>query len=234
MGTDWVQLFDLDLAKQIVSLDHPRLEQFLAERGPSLAERDRASEEARVAEAARELPKFAENIFDAMGKLGLGLPEGLREAGRAQRGAGWAEQASADFLASSRQRVEAAGHRWARFAERLRDGETLDRLRIEIAWAAGRLGDDLPLDYFGCANEVFGVRDPWPTCETNRVIDPDSADGDTVAFLGPDEVDRMLASLRANWANVTIMDEAGLDRLAGYRDRCVREPGLRVAYFIDY
>lgn len=44
----------------------------------------------------------------------------------------------------------------------------------------------------------------------------------------------MIASLRAHWSEVTVMDEAGLQRLVEFRNRCASEPGVRVAYHIDF
>jgi len=72
------------------------------------------------------------------------------------------------------------------------------------------------------------------TCETNLALEPDNPDGATVLFLGPPQVDLMIASLRANWSQVERMGDADLRRLVEYRGRCADEPGVRVAYHIDY
>ncbi len=55
MATDWVTLFDLDLAKSILRLDAAGLAHFVAERGPSLLERDQRLAREHVARTAAGL-----------------------------------------------------------------------------------------------------------------------------------------------------------------------------------
>lgn len=71
------------------------------------------------------------------------------------------------------------------------------------------------------------------TCETNLLIDPGDLDGAQVFFLFPEHVVAMIASLRAHWSEVRLMDEADLQRLVDYRKRYASQPGIRVAYHID-
>jgi hypothetical protein len=229
MGTDWVNLFDLDLAKAVIRLDARGLGRFLAERGPALAERDARIARVRSAELASDLARSAHSVKEQLARAGISLEPGAAPDDLADL------TAPVDVTQLEEGEVARAASRWREFAERLRLEKTIDECRVEVAWAAGSVSHDLYLDYWGCAAEVFtGKDDAFAICETNLVLEPDNPDGATVAFLGPPQVDRMIASLRAHWFKVRVMDDAGLQRLVGYRDRLLAERGLRVAYHIDY
>jgi hypothetical protein len=210
MATDWVHLFDLDLARMVFGLDGAGLRRFLAESGQGLAERDRRLAHERYANSAQR--RLA--LLDAQG---LGVPP-------------WssATPVLSDFARRSGEHAAAA---WGSFAERLLVEEDFDRLRFDVAWAAGMLSDNLHVDYWGClaalSDEVL------KGCESNRVLDPDPYEEDLFFFKAP-QLDAMIASLRAHWSEVRVMDEADLRRLIEYRERCASERGLRVAYHIDH
>jgi hypothetical protein len=217
MGTDWVTLFNLDLAKEVSRLDARGLATFLARRGAGLAERDvrNATEKnAQLAAAAEAATKQMERA------LGMALP-------RRQE----------DHAGSSRLREEAvrrAAALWDDFAERLRRGDEIAPLRAEIAWAAGTMSNALNIDYWGCSATALSAFDIARTCETNLVIDPGDPDGPHVCFLLPHHVDAMISSLRAHWEKARVMDEADLQRLVEYRDLCASNAGMRVAYHVDF
>jgi hypothetical protein len=107
-------------------------------------------------------------------------------------------------------------------------------LRVEIAWAAGTVSNELRIDYWGCFVEVLMKLDVERTCETNLVLDPDDLDGAHVYFLEAAHADEMIRSLRAHWSEVTVMKEPQLQRLVEFRDGCASNPGLRIAYHIDF
>lgn len=213
MAADWVNLFDLDLAKAVVRLDRPGLERFLAERGGALVERDQLNARLEAAERVESVR--------------------VRQAGDDRAGAREAE------LSELRRELEVdacrrAADRWKRFAEFLRAGEDLESLRAEIALAAGTLSNDLILDYWGCFVEVLMPLDVERTCESNLVLEGGDADGAHVYFLEAPHADAMIRSLRDHWSEVTLMKEPQLQRLVEYRDRCASDASLRIAYHIDF
>jgi hypothetical protein len=213
MGTDWVNLFDVGLAEEVVGLDRPGLARFLAERGPSLAERDASVARARNEEFAEQAARIQQAVENMVGAARPG----------ATRAPGVSEAAAV--------LVECARGRWSEFAERLSQEEDFESLRAEIAITAGVVSQDLALDYWGCSCEAFRHHDLARNFEAGCSIG--YTDGDT-ALLVPVEVDLIIGSLRSNWSEVTIMDDAGLKRLEAWRDRCAAEGGLRVAYHIDH
>jgi hypothetical protein len=52
-------------------------------------------------------------------------------------------------------------------------------------------------------------------------------------LLLPEHIDRMLASLAANKAAVSIMSGENIAQLKSWRDRCAADPGYMVAYLFD-
>ena len=219
MGTDWVTLFDLDLAKEVTRLDAPGLARFLASRGRALAERDVRNAREMNAELAAEARAMARGLDRVLSQLGVPLRDREPEPARI------AELDVRD--------VRRAAARWDELGERLRRGEELGHLRTEVAWAAGELSNQMNVDYWGCAAEALPL-DIHRTCETNLVIDPDDLDGAHTYFLLAPHVDAMIVSLRAHWSEVRLMDEADLKRLIAWRDRCATEPAIRVAYHVDF
>lgn len=224
MGTDWVTLFDLDLAKEVLRLDAPGLARFLDERGPGFAQRDQRNVRERNAELAAALPAMQEGFERFVTQLGIDLPQRAPDPG-ATRGR---------VSELENEEAQRAAARWDEFAERLHGGEDLGSLRPSVAWAAGMMSNPLNLDYWGCSAEALSAFDLGRTCETNLLIDPGDLDGTHVFFLFPEHVDAMIASLRAHWSEVRLMDETDLQRLVDYRKRYASQPGIRVAYHIDF
>jgi hypothetical protein len=181
-------------------------------------------------EIVNAMPKFAQGFLTLLHSLGVPM-----EAKLPQPGSSESAEANRVFLEAEASVVERAAAAWTEFAVRLRQGEDYSQLRMEVAWAAGKLSPDLALDYLACDAHVFSGNnvDIFATCPTNLVLDPENSYSAPVAFLGPGEVDLMIASLRSHWPKVQVMDEAGLQRLIEFRDRCAADAGLRVAYHAD-
>jgi hypothetical protein len=91
-------------------------------------------------------------------------------------------------------------------------------------------GEWLNVDYWACYAEVFG--DDPPGSVWDREIFP-HLQSPHFLLLRPEHVDRMIGSLYAHRAEVTVMEEKDILLLTQWREQCSNDTSTMVAYFLD-
>ncbi len=122
-------------------------------------------------------------------------------------------------------------------AERLRqfsrNGKPENGLKVSLVLDLCVFGELLYLDYWACYAENF-IGDP-PGSISDLALFPHMDPHERIfILLGPGNLDRMLASLHEHRAEVTVMNDAEISLLRGWRDRCSADADTMVAYFFDY
>jgi hypothetical protein len=225
MGTDWVRIFDLGLARKLVAMDRASLARWLEEHLVPIQEK-----------ACRRAEQWARSLAASIPPSGHAESHELRARTCERYAKEWEE---------ARDRVRAGSGTELPARER-------DDL-VERAVVEGE--EPLYLDSWGCLGIGFEASDADGALPSDAILPtkvlgdprpllfeilgrpqdapPRQAAPEFVLLL-PAHLDRMIRSLREHRHELSVMTEEDLLRLADFRDRCARNTNLRVAYHPDY
>lgn len=118
----------------------------------------------------------------------------------------------------------------ARIRQLHESGLSEQQLKCILVNSLCPLGEWLYVDYWGCYAEVF-VGDP-PGSIPDLVIFPHLQE-EQFLLLRPEHVDQILGSLTAHRADLRVMRGKDISLLMQWRDRCLNDENMMVAYFLD-